>query len=561
MTTPAVDAPSLSGAELVLRVLREEGVDHVFGNPGTTELPLIQRLADQHDITYVLALQEASAVAMADGHARITGRPAFVNLHAAAGLGNGIGALTNAAAARVPMVVTAGQQDLRHLIHEPVLAGDLTGMATATVKWAHEVGTRAELGEVLSHAFRVAKAPPTGPVFVSLPMNLLDEMGPPPPPRTTIRYAAAAPTDDLAKLLNETPADEIALVFGDELARHAPAEGLALAEALGAPVWGAGWPATNPFPTAHALWRGYLPTHLPGIRATLAPFRLVLVAGTRTFPLYYPYAPRPLLDENTHVVQITADPAGPGRDTPVDCALNGHLRPTLRALLAALPSSECSVRETAPPSTGSTGLPTGPPNGPLDLQSLSAALAAALPDDALVVDEAPHAARSIRAALRLAEANRYQWVSGGLGWAMPAAVGVSLAHPGGRVLCTVGDGATMYCPQSLWTAAHLGLPIGFVVANNREYRVLKDNWHHREPGAKRLLGMDLTRPAVDFGALGRSMGVPARRATTSTELMEAVRDGYRAEGPFLVEAVLDETVLAEAALDEAAPDEAAPDGR
>ncbi|MEV5980942.1 thiamine pyrophosphate-binding protein [Streptomyces sp. NPDC052114] len=532
MTTLDVDSARPSGAELVLRVLRDEGVDHVFGNPGTTELPLIQQLADQHDISYVLALQEASAVAMADGHARITGRPSFVNLHAAAGLGNGIGALTNAAAARVPMVVTAGQQDLRHLIRDPVLAGDLTGMATATVKWAHEVSTREELGEVLRHAFRIAQAPPAGPAFVSLPMNLLDEVGPPPPRRTTIQYAAAAPTDDLAKLLNETPADDIALVFGDELARHAPAEGVALAEALGVPVWGSGWPATNPFPTAHPLWRGYLPTHLPGIRAALAPFRLVLVAGSRTFPLYYPYAPGPLLDEDTHVVQITADPAGPGLDTPVDRALHGHLRPTLRALIAALPSQD-HIRATAP-------APTCPKDGSLDLEALSGALAAALPEDTVVVDEAPHAARSIRAALRLDEANRYQWVSGGLGWAMPAAVGVSLAHPGGRVLCTIGDGATMYCPQSLWTAAHLGLPIGFVVANNREYRVLKDNWHHREPGARHLLGMDLTRPAVDFCALGQSMGVPSRRVTTSTELVEALRHGYRSGAPFLVEAVLDE---------------------
>ncbi|MCF3120164.1 thiamine pyrophosphate-binding protein [Streptomyces arenae] len=534
MTTPAVASPRLSGAELVLRVLREEGVDHVFGNPGTTELPLIQQLADQHDITYVLALQEASAVAMADGHARITGRPSFVNLHAAAGLGNGIGALTNAAAARVPMVVTAGQQDLRHLIRDPVLAGDLTAMATPTVKWAHQVGTREELGEVLSHAFRVAQAPPTGPVFVSLPMNLLDEIGPPPPRRTAVRYAAAAPTDGLAKLLNETPADDIALVYGDELARHAPAEGLALAEALGAPVWGAGWPATNPFPTAHALWRGYLPTHLPGIRSALAPFPLVLVVGSRPFPLYYPYAPGPLLDEDTHVVQICADPTGPGRDTPVDRALNGHLRPTLRELLASLPASEAPRRMTAAP-------PASPADTPLELESLSATVAAALPDDALVVDEAPHAARSIRAALRLEEANRYQWVAGGLGWAMPAAIGVSLAHPGGRVLCTVGDGAALYSPQSLWTAAHLGLPIGFVIANNREYRVLKDNWHHRQPGAERLLGMDLTQPKIDFAALGQSMGVPSQSVSTSAALMAAMQDGYRAGGPFLLEAVLNKS--------------------
>ncbi|ATL32503.1 thiamine pyrophosphate-binding protein [Streptomyces formicae] len=530
-STPPTGDPStdITGAELVLRVLRDEGVRHVFGNPGTTELPLIQRLASQRDIQYVLALQEASAVAMADGHARVTGRPAFVNLHAAAGLGNGMGALTNAAAARVPLVVTAGQQDLRHLIHEPVLAGDLTGLARATVKWSHEVSTRTELGTALHQAFRIAQAPPAGPVFLSLPMNLLDEVGPPPPRRTTIRYAAAAPVGDLAKLLNETPRDDIALVFGDELARLAPAEGLALAERLGTPVWGTGWPATNPFPTRHPLWRGYLPTHVPGIREALAPYRLVVIAGAQPFSLYYPYAPGPLLSDRTQVAQITEDPSAPGRDTPVDMALHGQLRPTLRELLDSLPSEGEAGYASQDPSRHGPELPA------LDLPSLARVLAATLPDGAIVCDEAPQAARHIRAALDLRRANQYQWVAGGLGWAMPAAVGVSLARDRAAVLCTVGDGAAMYCPQALWTAARLELPIGFVVANNREYRVLKDNWRQRDPRPPRHLGMDLDRPAVDFVALSHSMGVPAGRAGSTGELTETLTDGYRTGRPFLVQ--------------------------
>ncbi|MGW1997522.1 thiamine pyrophosphate-binding protein [Embleya sp. NPDC001921] len=282
-----------TGAELVCDVLVDEGVTHVFGNPGTTEIPFIQALARRDDLEYVLGLQEATVVAMADGMARLTGRPAFVSLHAAAGLGNGIGALTNAAAAHVPMVVTAGRQDLRHLLSEPVLAGDLTGLAASTVKWAHEVRTRAELGDCLRRAFRLALSPPTGPVFLSLPMNLLDEHGPTAPERTPAGIRGAAPVEELANLLTGTPPHEIALVYGDEVARLAPDEGIALADTLHAPVWGASWPSANPFPTAQHLWRGYLPPTTEDIHETPANSRLVLVLGARAFLTYFPYAPAP----------------------------------------------------------------------------------------------------------------------------------------------------------------------------------------------------------------------------------------------------------------------------
>src|SRR5436190_8189581 len=160
--------------ELLLDVLRSEGVRHIFGNPGSTELPLIDALATAGDLHYVLALQEATAVGMADGYAQATGRPAFLNLHTSAGLGNAVGNLTNARACQTPLVVTAGQQDYRHIVTDPLLAGDLTDIAGAVSKWTHEVRTTDELGTVLRRAFHDAMSPPTGPVFVSIPMNLLD---------------------------------------------------------------------------------------------------------------------------------------------------------------------------------------------------------------------------------------------------------------------------------------------------------------------------------------------------------------------------------------------------
>ncbi len=228
-----------SGAEILLEALAGEGVRHVFGNPGTTELPLVDALSGRDDPQYVLALQEATAVGMADAYARLTGRPSFVNLHTVAGLANGLGNLTNAAAAGTPMVVTAGQQDRRHLIAEPLLSGDLVGLARSLVKWSHEVRTLGELGTTIRRAFRLAAAPPTGPVFLGIPMDVLEEAGEALlPARSEVDDAPTGGSlGELADLL--AGAERPGLVVGNELARS---DGLAaaveLAEALGAPVHG-----------------------------------------------------------------------------------------------------------------------------------------------------------------------------------------------------------------------------------------------------------------------------------------------------------------------------------
>ncbi|WP_055564732.1 thiamine pyrophosphate-binding protein [Streptomyces atriruber] len=534
--TTACPSPARpSGADVVLDILRDEGVGYIFGNPGTTELPLLQALENHPDLSYVLALQEASAVGMADGYARISGRPAVVNLHAAAGLGHAIGALTNAAAARVPLVITAGQQDLRHLFHNPVLAGDLAGLARPTVKWSHQASTRDDVGEAVRRAFHIATTPPTGPVFLALPMNLLDEQGAPPPPRIPTSPPSAAPIEQLMPLLRRERAGSTALVYGDELAYAAPAEGVALAETLGADVWGPGWPAANPFPTAHTRWRGFLPTHVAGIRDTLASYRTVLIVGTHVFDRYYPYEAGPILPEGVTSIQITADANALGLSAPLDLALHGDLKPTLTALISALGNSEAPASTVAEAATTHGEAAGGEGSSALNCTTLADVLDDWLAPDIVVVDEAPQAARHLRAAMHLAP-KQYQWVAGGLGWAMPAAVGASLARNRGRVLCTLGDGAAMYSPQALWTAAQLRLPVTYVVANNQEYNVLKANWRHRNPEATGFIGLDLREPALDFSALATAMGVASHRAETLDGLRDILREP--STGPRLIDVAL-----------------------
>ncbi|MGV3759555.1 MAG: thiamine pyrophosphate-binding protein, partial [Actinomycetota bacterium] len=258
--------------DVLLEVLRSEGVRHVFGNPGSTELPLIDALAVADDLHYVLGLQEATVVGMADGYAQATGRPAFVNLHTSAGLGNAIGNLTNARANRAPLVVTAGQQDLRHIVAEPLLSGPLVELAGGAVKQAHELRTSAELGTVMRRAFHDALVPPAGPVFTSLPMDLLDEDvdGGPPPSSTRREAPLAEGLEELADLLCGAPVGRVAIVLGDAVAASGAVQAaVAVAEALGAPVHGAPLHGRGVFPPAHPLYRGMLNPSAAAIRATL----------------------------------------------------------------------------------------------------------------------------------------------------------------------------------------------------------------------------------------------------------------------------------------------------
>ncbi|HKY77985.1 MAG TPA: thiamine pyrophosphate-binding protein, partial [Acidimicrobiia bacterium] len=323
-----------NGRSVLLDVLRSEGVTHCFGNPGTTELPFVDALADEAGLHYVLALQENVAVAMADGYAQASGRPSFVNLHSMAGLGGGLGNLTNALANRTPMVVTAGQADRRHLLAEPMLSGDLSGLAAATTLWQHEVRHVGELATVLRRAFLSAATPPTGPVFVSIPMDVLDETGDVDiPPRSHVEQGAVAGgLDELAGLLAEAAPDDVALVVGDEIAGGgAVGEVVALAETLGARVFGAPLYSNLNFPFDHPLWTGMLNFTAAGVSGMLSRFRRIFVIGAKAF-LVYPWTPPSPLPPVSELLHLAADPGLVGRDLPTRFGAVGDIAASLAAL-------------------------------------------------------------------------------------------------------------------------------------------------------------------------------------------------------------------------------------
>ncbi|MBI2169091.1 MAG: thiamine pyrophosphate-binding protein [Actinobacteria bacterium] len=541
-----------TGREILLDVLASEGVTHIFGNPGTTELPLMDELAVHPEFRYVLALQENTAVGMADGYALVSGRPSFVNLHTSAGLGGGIGNLTNALWNRTPMVVTAGQQDRRHLIADPLLSGDLTGLAQAVSKWQHEVRHVDELATVLRRAFKDALTPPCGPVFVSMPMDMLeDSTDEPVPARSDIRRGAVAGgLSDAADLIAATPPERLAMVVGDEVS-HADAidEAVAVAEALGCPVFGAPLYGTLVFPTTHPLWKGMLIPFANAMNGQLGGFDRVLWVGGQ-IGLVYPWTPGPPIPESVELIHLGDDAGQIGRTYSTRLGMVGDVKASLAAL-APLLRERCDAasaaaaleRIGAEQAQGTEAFAQTAveryDDAPMNPMAAGHALIEGLPDHAIVVDEAVTTGIYVRGFHRTGERHSYFFCrGGGLGWGMPAAVGAKLAAPDRPVLCTIGDGSAMYAIQSLWSAAHHDVPVVFAVVNNRQYKILKDNLMAQMGKAaetSNYVAMDLDDPPIDYVSLAQGLGVRSALVEKAHDVTDAVRTAFESGEPWLLE--------------------------
>jgi benzoylformate decarboxylase len=531
---------TMKPVDALLAILRDEGVRHVFGNPGTTELPLLDALVDAPDLQYVLGLQEASVVAMADGYARATGRCAFVNLHVAAGLANGLIGLLNAGRSRTPLVVVAGQQDRRHLLQDPMLSGDLVGLARPVVKSAIEVQQAYDLPVVLRRAFAEAVRAPAGPVFVSVPMDLLaEESAIAVPERSALAGPGTADGLDLATSLLAAAAAPV-IVAGDGVGRDGAVPDLvALAERLGAPVYHQPMHDGVDFPGNHPLHLGMLPPRNAAIRDALRPFDLILIVGCHAFMPHH-YTPGPPIPDGAIVVQLDVDPAEPGRNFPVAAGLCGALAPTLAALTAKVPGRPDRLAAAAArisPTRAERDAEAIQKYGPAPLDPLAAmhALAAGLPADAVVVEEAITAGIALRSVLRLDRPKSYvHTVGGGLGWGIGAAVGTGLGDPSRPVVAVLGDGSAMFGLQGLWSAVRYQVPVTFVVVNNGEYRTLKDTLDGT-PGRSlrggRYVGLDI--PGLHWPAAARLFGLAHVRVKDADELRDVV--GAPRSEPLLIE--------------------------
>jgi benzoylformate decarboxylase len=542
-----------SGADILLEVLETEHVRHIFGNPGTTELPLMGALAEKDRFDYVLALHESVAAAMADGYAQATGRPSFLNVHTAAGLGNAMGNLSNSRATGTPMVVTAGQQDRRHLLAEPFLSGNLTGMATGLVKWAHEVHQTADLGPVLRRAFHDAASPPTGPVFVSMPMDVLQEQGEFAVPAASRIERRAVPTAlaDLASAVLAAPRARFAVVAGDEVARSGATGALvAVAERLGCRVYGPAMHSTLVFPTAHPLWAGALPADAEQARAVLSGLHTVLLIGSRGF-MTFGYREAWPVPPGLRLLHLSPAAEDLGRTYPTSLGLVGDPRATLEALMPLLSgvgereaaelirAAEAQAREECNRLRERVRAAPAGEGGRMHPLPAVEALLTALPPETTVVDEGVTSDPYVRAFHRVRTPGRFLYSrGGGLGWGLSAAMGVSLGRDREPVVAVMGDGSFLYSPQALWTAVRQDLPVVAVVLNNRGYLILRRFLAELGgPSASAIprVGMDITDPSVDLVSIAHGFGAAAIRVDRLPEVGDAVRDALATGRPTLLD--------------------------
>ena len=552
----------MRGKQVFMEGLIAHGVEYIFGNPGTTESPILDALLDYPQLRYIVALHEGVALGAASYYAQVSGKVAVVNVHVAPGLGNSLGMLYNAFKARAPLVVTAGQQDTRLRLRGPVLGHDLVAMAAPLTKWSVQVERADEFALIMHRALKIATDPPAGPVFVALPIDVLEQetdLAPFVPGRL---YRAPEPdpagVQAAAELLRS--ARRPAIVVGDDAA-SAAVEVAALAEQLGAVVWCEGIRARQVMPTAHPNFRLGLPFDAVAIRGALDGADVVLLVGGPFFEEVW-YAPGSPLPPGAAAIQVESAPERLAHNLPVSVGLVSHPRAALSALRAAIErnqrgdsralSDRATERNAALRALKAQDAQAQRAraakrwdHAPISVPRLMAEIEAALPPDAIVVDESITASIELARTVQFERAGDYVGArGGGIGQALPGALGVKLAQPDRPVVALSGDGSAMYSIQALWTAAHHALAVVFVILNNREYRILKHNMdtYRQRFGAKpdrAYPNMDLVAPDLGFVDLARGMGVEAMRVATPGELRPALEKALGARRPFLLDVAIE----------------------
>jgi benzoylformate decarboxylase len=549
----------MNGKRAFLELLKQEGVEILFGNPGTTELPLMDALAVEKELRYVLGLQEATVIGMADGYAQASGKLAVVNLHVTPGLGNAMGMLYDAQKAGSPILVTAGQHDQDFNTTEPILWADLPPIARPLVKWSAEVHRLADLPRLVHRAAKTALAPPTGPVFLSLPGDILKAEGDvdllAPTRLAALMRGDPAAVQQAAAILAQ--AKRPLIVAGDAVARSkAHAELIELAELVGAPVYSELVPSTASFPASHLLFRGAMTRMQGPIRKILEQYDVLFSVGGDLFTLSLPSDIEPIPDGLT-LIHLDTDPWELGKNYPPQVAILGDPKTTLPDITASLRERMSSgargaARERLDAAKAATlaerealkararELAKQTPVQPLSLLN---AIGETLPKDAVVIDETISSGAGIRSLIRSEDPQSFYGLrGGGIGWGLPAALGVKLALPERPVVALVGDGSAMYTCQALWTAAHDRIAAVFVIFNNSSYRILKQRLVAQRglaAQADRFVGMELTDPAIDYVGLARSLGVAAERATSVHDVTDLVTKGLKSHAPLLIDVPVD----------------------
>jgi benzoylformate decarboxylase len=510
-------------------ILRSHGITTIFGNPGSNELPLLSGMPD--DFRYILALQEGAAIGMADGFAQATGRPSLVNLHAAAGTGNAMGNLVNTQAGHVPVVITSGQQARQYTELKAYLTNvDAPRLVEPLVKWSHEPSRPQDAPQSLSNAILQSASAPSGPVYLSLPLDDWDQDA----DASALGHLKSrvvdgnpvVPEEALGRLRERlAAARNPVMVAGPDIDTPTGWDGaVRLAESLSLPVLVAPSPARCPFPTRHPNYRGVLPASIPAVASHFEGHDLVVAFGAPIF-MYHEFATGDYLPAGTELWAVTSDPDEAAR-APVGHILVGDPADAVKRLADTIASVG------RPPLTRDP-LPQADTTGPaFTAEAIMDAINAAKTDSTVFAHEWTSTMVTGWDRLEITRpGSLYLSAGGGLGWGLPGAIGLQLADPSRRVVALLGDGAVHYSVSGLWTAAQHNIPVVFIVARNSEYRALKEfSRFMHDPDAP---GMEL--PSMDIPGIAAAYGVSSEQVKTLSDLTHAVKDALSSNRPHLIE--------------------------
>jgi benzoylformate decarboxylase len=509
--------------DVTYHLLRELGMTTIFGNPGSTELPFLRDIPT--GFKYVLALHERSAAGIALGYAIGRNEAAFVNLHSIASVGNGLSAIIDAHYCQAPLLVTAGQQDRRQLFSEPFLTSRAVEVVRPYVKWAYEPLRAQDVPAAIARGYYLATQPPMGPVFISIPMDDWTQMCPPLDVRkvTTTFLPDPAALDELAKAIHSSK--NLAIVVGSQIKQdHAWQQVIDLAEHLTADVYQDPIPPRWTFPRTHPLFRGgLLPAQQP-LAEQLAPYDTVLVLGAPVF-LYYAYVPGNAVKPGTKLFHITNSPHHAACALAGD-SIVGNIRAAAEYIRAHTKQKRRQVLpHQAPP-------PVPDPQAPITPAFLFSVLKKVMPENAVISEECPSSKGDLDRYLLLDKPGSFYSVPEGiLGFGLPLAVGLQLAHPDRRVVCPIGDGSIQYSIQSLWTAVQQNAPVVTIVLQNSDYSALKAFADFTQVG-RNVPGMDI--PAIDIAAIAQGYGMKSHHVERPADLEPALRAAFAADEPRLI---------------------------
>jgi benzoylformate decarboxylase len=528
---PKANSKSLTVKDATLNLLRAFGIRKVFGNPGSTELPFLSDWPD--DIDYVLGLQEASVIGMADGYAQATRNAGFVNLHSAAGVGNALGNIYTAHRNQTPLVITAGQQARSILPLQAFLYAERAAeFPRPYVKFSVEPARAEDVPAAIARAYYVAMQPPCGPTFVSVPIDdwthqtrslearkISREFGPEPEAMKALVAALS---------LSKRPA----LVVGPGIDRARAVDLMVrLAEKAKAAVWVSPFSARCSFPERHPQFAGFLHASPAQLSDALREHDLVVVIGAPVFT-FHVEGHASIFDGATALFQITDDPTA-AAVSPLGTSIIATMKPALTMLIDLLPEARRTMpaRRVLPPAPVAAD--------PIPVDFLLHALSAAMPADAALVEEAPSHRPAMQKFMPMrGQDSFYTMASGGLGYSLPASVGIALAHPDTRTVCLIGDGSAMYSIQALWTAAQRKLPLTVVVINNAGYGAMRS--FSQVMQVRNVPGLDL--PGIDFVRIAEGLGCDAVRVSKASELAPALARGLAHDGVSLIEVMVDSAV-------------------